>query len=82
MWPGKLGIGTQDLTDPVIMTEVRQDLQIGVMNPVADCAKGNGSQIQNRRGSGNRNQLREPVPEARRTLGPNPHIALPVAWEQ
>lgn len=36
----KLGISRSELTDPVIMTEVRQDLQIGVMNPVADCAKG------------------------------------------
>jgi dimethylamine--corrinoid protein Co-methyltransferase len=36
----KLGVARSELTDPVIMTEVRQDMQIGVMNPVAQCAKG------------------------------------------
>ena len=36
----KLGVGVTDLTDPVIMTEVRDDLQIGVMSPLPGCAKG------------------------------------------
>ena len=37
---GKLGVAVADLTDPVIMTEVRDDLQIGVMTPLPGCAKG------------------------------------------
>ena len=36
----KLGVSVPDLTDPVIMTEVRDDLQIGVMTPLPGCAKG------------------------------------------
>ena len=36
----KLGVSVSDLTDPVIMTEVRDDLQIGVMTPLPGCAKG------------------------------------------
>jgi len=36
----KLGVSILDLTDPVIMTEVRDDLQIGVMTPLPGCAKG------------------------------------------
>ena len=36
----KLGVAVADLTDPVIMTEVRDDLQIGVMTPLPGCAKG------------------------------------------
>lgn len=36
----KLGISIRDLTDPVIMTEVRDDLQIGSMTPLPGCAKG------------------------------------------
>ena len=36
----KLGISVIELTDPVIMTEIRDDLQIGVMSPLAGCAKG------------------------------------------
>ena len=36
----KLGISILDLTDPVIMTEVRDDLQIGMMTPLSGCAKG------------------------------------------
>ncbi len=36
----KLGVSIPDLTDPVIMTEVRDDLQIGVMTPLPGCAKG------------------------------------------
>jgi dimethylamine--corrinoid protein Co-methyltransferase len=36
----KLGVAVTDLTDPVIMTEVRDDLQIGVMTPLPGCAKG------------------------------------------
>jgi dimethylamine--corrinoid protein Co-methyltransferase len=36
----KLGVSITDLTDPVIMTEVRDDLQIGIMSPLPGCAKG------------------------------------------
>ncbi|CAB1078008.1 hypothetical protein D1AOALGA4SA_5775 [Olavius algarvensis Delta 1 endosymbiont] len=36
----KLGISVADLSDPVIMTEVRQDLEIGYINPLPGCAKG------------------------------------------
>jgi len=36
----KIGVSVSDLTDPVIMTEVRDDLQIGVMTPLPGCAKG------------------------------------------
>lgn len=37
---GKLKISVSDLTDPVIMTEVRQDLQIGEITPLPGCNKG------------------------------------------
>jgi hypothetical protein len=37
---GKLGISIAELTDPVIMSEIRHDLQIGVMSPLPGCAKG------------------------------------------
>ena len=36
----KLGLAASDLTDPVIMTEVREDLQIGAVTPLPGCAKG------------------------------------------
>ncbi len=36
----KLTVGVSELTDPVIMNEVRQDLQIGAMTPLPGCAKG------------------------------------------
>jgi dimethylamine--corrinoid protein Co-methyltransferase len=36
----KLGIAVSELTDPVIMTEVREDLQIGAVTPLPECAKG------------------------------------------
>ena len=36
----KLGISIPELTDPVIMTEVRDDFQIGAMSPLPGCAKG------------------------------------------
>ncbi len=36
----KLSIAVCDLTDPVIMTEIRQDLEIGSMYPLPGCAKG------------------------------------------
>ena len=36
----KLSISVSDLTDPVIMTEIREDLGIGAMNPLPGCAKG------------------------------------------
>ena len=37
---GKLKITVSDLTDPVIMTEVRQDLQLGTMSPQPRDARG------------------------------------------
>jgi len=36
----KLKISIEELTDPVIMTEVRQDMGLGVMSPQPDDAKG------------------------------------------
>jgi dimethylamine--corrinoid protein Co-methyltransferase len=36
----KLSLAVSDLTDPVIMTEVREDLQIGAVTPLPECAKG------------------------------------------
>ena len=36
----KLKVSIADLTDPVVMTEVRQDLQIGTMSPQAMDARG------------------------------------------
>ena len=36
----RLGIGVSDLADPVIMSEVREDLQIGAVTPLPGCAKG------------------------------------------
>ncbi len=36
----KIGVSVRDLTDPVIMTEVRDDFQIGAMTPLPGCAKG------------------------------------------
>jgi dimethylamine--corrinoid protein Co-methyltransferase len=36
----KLSIAISDLTDPVIMTDIRQDLEIGSINPLPGCAKG------------------------------------------
>jgi len=36
----KLNVSVSDLTDPVVMTEVRADLQIGAMTPLPGCAKG------------------------------------------
>ena len=37
---GKLKVSVDDLTDPVLMTEVREELQIGSITPLAGCAKG------------------------------------------
>ncbi len=37
---GKLNVSVSELTDPVIMGEVRQDLDIGLMTPLPGCAKG------------------------------------------
>lgn len=37
---GKLKVSVSDLTDPVIMSEVREDLQIGSIIPLPECAKG------------------------------------------
>ncbi len=36
----KLKISVSELTDPVIMAEVREDLQIGQIMPLPGCAKG------------------------------------------
>ena len=36
----KLKVSVSDLTDPVIMTEVREDLDIGSVSPLPGCAKG------------------------------------------
>jgi dimethylamine--corrinoid protein Co-methyltransferase len=36
----RLRIAVSELTDPVIMTEVREDLQIGALTPLPGCAKG------------------------------------------
>ena len=37
---GKLGASVADLTDPVVMTELRQDMEIGSMTPMPSCLKG------------------------------------------
>ncbi len=36
----KLGVSISDLTDPVVMADIRQDLDIGSINPLPGCAKG------------------------------------------
>ena len=36
----KLSVSVSDLTDPVIMIEVREDLEIGSISPLPGCAKG------------------------------------------
>jgi len=36
----KLKIGVMDLTDPIIMTEVRQDLGLGLVTPLPGTVKG------------------------------------------
>ncbi|MGD2010875.1 MAG: hypothetical protein PVI76_07260 [Desulfobacterales bacterium] len=36
----KLKVSVSDLTDPVIMTEIREDLDIGSVSPLPGCAKG------------------------------------------
>ena len=36
----RLKVSISDLTDPVIMMEVRDDLQIGSLMPLPGCAKG------------------------------------------
>ncbi len=36
----KLNVSISDLTDPVVMTEVREDLDIGCISPPPGCAKG------------------------------------------
>ena len=37
---GKLKISVADLTDPVVMTEVREDFGLGVVTPLPDRLKG------------------------------------------
>ena len=36
----RLKVSVSELTDPVIMNEVRDDLQIGMVTPMPGCAKG------------------------------------------
>ena len=36
----KLGVGLRDLTDPVIMAEIREDFQLGFINPQPGVAMG------------------------------------------
>jgi dimethylamine--corrinoid protein Co-methyltransferase len=36
----KLKVSVADLTDPILMTEVREELQLGAITPRAECAKG------------------------------------------
>ena len=36
----KLNVSVSDLNDPVVMTEVREDLEIGSLTPLPGCAKG------------------------------------------
>ena len=36
----KLKVAISELTDPVIINEIRQDMQLGVMTPTPGCAKG------------------------------------------
>jgi len=36
----KLKVSIPDLTDPVVMTEVREDLDLGSVTPLPGCAKG------------------------------------------
>jgi dimethylamine--corrinoid protein Co-methyltransferase len=36
----RLKISVPELTDPVIMSEIRDDLQIGTVTPLPGCAKG------------------------------------------
>lgn len=37
---GKLGVSVMDLVDPVLMTEIRQDLNLGLTTPLPNYAKG------------------------------------------
>ena len=36
----KLSVSVADLSDPVVMTEIREDLEIGSLSPLPGCAKG------------------------------------------
>lgn len=36
----KLSVSTTDLTDPVVMTEIREDMDIGSLSPLPGCVKG------------------------------------------
>ncbi len=37
---GKLKVSVSDLTDPVTISEVREDLRLGSINPLPGCVKG------------------------------------------
>jgi dimethylamine--corrinoid protein Co-methyltransferase len=41
----KLSLAVSDLTDPVVMTEVREELGMGSVTPMPQCAKGIESKI-------------------------------------
>ncbi len=41
----KLSISISDLADPVVMEEIRGDLDIGVISPMPGCAKGGEAKI-------------------------------------
>ena len=36
----KLSVSVSDLTDPVVMSEVREDLEVGSISPLPGCNKG------------------------------------------
>jgi dimethylamine--corrinoid protein Co-methyltransferase len=36
----RLNVAIPDLTDPVVMTEIREDLDLGSITPLPGCAKG------------------------------------------
>jgi dimethylamine--corrinoid protein Co-methyltransferase len=37
---GRLGISVKELADPVMMSEIREDLHLGMINPQPGCALG------------------------------------------
>ena len=41
----KLSVSVSDLSDPVVMMEVREDLEIGSLSPLPGCVKGIEAQI-------------------------------------
>ena len=53
----KLNVSVIDLTDPVIMNEVREDLDIGSISPFRDATSGIEAKLRMGRGFGYRDQL-------------------------